>query len=393
MGAATGAAAQTAKAPVQQIKIGVLTDKNSVYADIVGEGSVLAAQMAVDDFLAAEKPGFGISVISADHTGKPDAASNIARQWFDEQGVDVIADIAGAGVTLAISKLGAQKNKLILATASAQNSLSGVDCQPTTLHWTYNTWAVSGTTARAVAKAGGDSWFFLTADYAGGRSMEEDAAVAVIASGGKVLGSVKQPLGTSDLSSALLRAQSSGANVIGLANAGGDTTTSIKQANEFGIPAKQKLAGMLVFITDVHALGLDLAQGLTVTSPFYWDLNQETRSWSRRFFKVRQKMPSMAQAGLYSAVLHYLRAVKVTNTSDTASVIAQMRATPVNDMFAKDGHLREDNLLIHDMFVFEVKKPSESKYPWDYYFLKETVKGEQAFQPLADSKCPLVKPK
>lgn len=386
-----GMLANDAKNPVKQIKIGVLTDMNSIYSDMVGAGSVTATKMAVDDFIAAEKPSFKISVISADHMLKPDVATNIARQWATEENVDVIADVSSAGVTLAVSKLGAQLNKLVLATASAQNSLSTEDCKPTTVEWTYNTWAVSAATARAIAETGGDSWFFLTADYIGGRSMEDDATTAITAAGGKVLGSVRQPLGTTDFSSALLRAQSSGAKVIGLANAGSDTITSIKQAHEFDVTAKQKLAGMFVFVTDIHALGLEMAQGLTVTASFYWDMNDATRAWSKRFFKVHGKMPTMAQAGLYSAVLHYLKAVKASNTSDTKKVVAQMRAIPVNDMFATNGYLREDNLMIHDMYVFQVKKPSESKYPWDYYTLKKTIKGKDAFQPMDRSKCPYLR--
>lgn len=388
---ATAAPAADAKGPVKQVKIGVLTDMNSIYSDMVGAGSVTATKMAVDDFIAADKPSFEISVISADHTLKPDVATNIARQWAIEQNVDVIADVSSAGVTLAVSKLGAQLNKLVLATASAQNSLSAEDCQPTTVEWTYNTWAVSAATARVMTEAGGDSWFFLTADYVGGRSMEDDATTAITAAGGKVLGSVRQPLGTTDFSSALLRAQSSGAKVVGLANAGSDTTISIKQAHEFGVTAKQKLAGMFIFITDIHALGLEMAQGLTVTASFYWDMNDATRAWSKRFFKVHGKMPTMAQAGLYSAVLHYLKAVKASNTSDTQKVVAQMRTMPVNDMFTTNGHLRDDNLMIHDMYVFEVKKPSDSKYPWDYYTLKKTIKGKDAFQPMNPGKCPYLR--
>lgn len=388
--ACLSAQAQSAQSPVKDVRIGVLTDMTSVFSSLVGPGSVQAAQMAIDDFVAEEKPAFKVSLISADHTSKADVASGIARRWFDQENVDVIADVAGAAVTLAVSKLGAQKNKLILATASGQNSLSGVDCQATTLHWTYNTWAVAGTTARAITKEGGNSWFFLTADYAGGRSLEEDATKALTAVGGKVLGGVRHPFGAADYSSALLSAESSGAKVIAFANAGADIVNSIKQANEFNLTKKHTIAGLLMFIADVHALGLELAQGMEVTAPFYWDLNEGARAWSKRFHDTRKVMPTFAQAGLYSAVRHYLKAVKAAGTTQTETVIAKMRETRVNDMFAQNAYLRADNLLIHDVHFFKVKTPAESKYAWDYYKPLKTVSGEEAFAPLSESTCPLV---
>lgn len=386
--AGTGAA-QNAPSMKDEVVVGILTDMTSVYSDLVGPGSVLAAQMAVEDFTRDETPAFKVRILSADHGSKADVASNIARNWFDTEGVDVIADVAGASVTLAVSKLGAQKNKVVLATASGQNSLSREDCQATTLHWTYNTAAVSGVNAKTVTQEGGDAWYFLTADYAGGRSLQEDATAAIKAAGGTVIGSVLHPLGNHDFSSALLLAQDPRVKVIGLANAGADTVTSIKQAAEYGMLEHKKLSAMLMYITDVHAVGLPLTKGMYVTSPFYWDLNDDSRAWSKRFFAKHGKMPTMVQAGLYSAVLHYLKAVKSAQTMDAPAVIAKMRAERVNDMFVKSGYLREDNLLIHDMYTFRIKSPEESKYDWDYYDLVRSVPGEEAF-PAVSPACKLV---
>ncbi|CAO3422403.1 ABC transporter substrate-binding protein [Azospirillum doebereinerae] len=391
--AATVAAIPAARAetPVKEVKIGVLTDMSSIYSDLVGPGSVVAAQMAIDDFIAAEKPGFKISLVSADHTSKADAASSIARKWIDEQGVDVLTDVAGASVTLAVSNIGAEKNKLVLATASGQNSLSSEDCKPTTLHWSYNTRAVSATTAKAVTLEGAKTWYFVTADYAGGRSLEEDATKGVLAGGGKVLGSVKHPFNNSDFSSQILMGQSSGATAIGFGNSGPDTINAVKQANEYGLNGKVALTPLLAMITDIDAMGLDMAKGMYVTESFYWDLNDQTRAWSKRFFDQRKKMPTMVQAGLYSGVMHYLKSVKAANSSDTAPVLAKMKELPISDAVTKTSHLRADNIVLRDMYLFKVKAPSESKYAWDYYKLEKTVPGDEAFAPLAESKCPLVK--
>ncbi len=386
--AAATAGAQTMK---PEVKIGVLSDMSSVFSDQVGPGSVLAAEMAVEDFIAAEKPDFKIKVISADHTSKADVASSIARRWFDEEKLDVLTDVAGASVTLAVSNIGAEKNKIVLATASGQNSLSGEDCKPTLLHWTYNTRSVAAPTAKAVTESGAKSWYFVTADYAGGRSLEEDATTGVKAGGGKVLGSSRHPFNNQDFSSQLLTAQGSGAQAIGFGSAGPDAINAIKQANEYGLAGKVALVPLLPMVTDIDALGLGMTKGMYVTEPFYWDLNDETRAWSKRFFEKRKKMPTMVQAGLYSAVTHYLKAVKAAKTADTDPVLAAMRDMPVNDMFTKNARIRADNIVLRDMFLFQVKDPSESKYPWDYYKLVRTVPGDEAFAPLSESKCSLVK--
>lgn len=383
-------AAPASEAP-KDVRIGVLTDKSSIFSDLVGDGSVQAAQMAIDDFIAAEKPEFKISLVSADHSSKADVASSIARRWFDQDGVDLIGDVAGASVALAVSKLAPQYNKVVLVSAAAQNSLTNEECLPTVLHWTFNSYGVARTTAREMMKQGKDTWYFMTADYAGGHSLEQDAATVVKGAGGKILGVTRHPFNTADFSSPLLVAQSSGAKVIGLASAGNDLVTSIKQANEYGISKQQTLVGLNVFLLDVHALGLDMAQGMYLTSAFYWDLDEETRAWARRFFEKRQRMPTMPQAGLYSGVLHYLKAIKAGGTKEAKAVVAKMREIPVQDMFARNGKLREDGLMEHDLYLFQVKSPAESKYPWDYYSLKQVVPGAEAFQPLSQSTCPHVK--
>ncbi|WP_342644085.1 ABC transporter substrate-binding protein [Rhodoligotrophos ferricapiens] len=377
-------------APVDDVKVGVLTDMSSVFSDLVGKGSVIAAQMAIDDFVAAEKPDFKVSMISADHTSKADVASNVARQWIDQEGVDVITDIAGASVTLAVSKVGAEKNKIVLATASGQNSLTSEDCQPTALHWTYNTRAVSGTTARAVTKEGGNKWFFITADYAGGRSLQEDATEGVLAEGGEVVGSIKHPFNSQDFSSQLLTAQTSGANVVAFANSGPEFVNGTKQAIEYGINTQAKLVGLLPYVTDIHTLGLEATQGMYVTDPAYWDRNDATRAWSKRFFEKHGKMPTYVQAGLYSGIMHYLKAVKAAGTTDTEAVLAKMREMPINDAFTDNAKLREDNMVVRDMYVYKVKAPADSKGEWDLYEYQYTVPGDQAFRPLSESKCPLL---
>ena len=372
------------------VKIGMLTDLSGVYADIVGPGAVIAANMAIADF-GGKVLGRPIELIVADHQNKADISAAKAREWFDTQKVDMLADVAATAPALAALNVAKQKNKIALFPSAASSRLSNEDCSAISVHWTYDTYALAAGTGRGVVKNGGDSWFFLTADYAFGTNLEKDTTEVIKAEGGKVIGSVRHPLNTADFSSFLLQAQSSKAKIIGLANAGGDMINSIKAANEFGITKNQKLAALLVFINDIHSLGLPVAQGMLLTEAFYWDANDETRKWSRRFFEKHKRMPNMAQAGVYSGINHYLKAVAATGTDDTATVMAKMREMPVNDFMTKNGKIREDGRLIRDMYVFEVKKPSESNYPWDYYKLKATIPADQAFLPLARSVCPLVK--
>jgi len=373
------------------VRVGVLTDMGGAYSDLSGAGSVIAAKMAVEDFQAREKPGFAIEVVSADHQNKGDISSNKAREWFDRDKVDVVTDLVTTSTALAVMKVAKEKNRIALVNGAASTRITNEDCNDVTVHWTYDTYALANGTAKAVVKQGGKSWYFLTADYAFGHSLEKDASDVVIANGGKVLGAVRHPFPGTDFSSFLLKAQASGAQVIGLANAGTDTTNSIKQAAEFGITPKQSLAGLLMFITDIHSLGLKNTQTMYLTEGFYWDLNDETRAWSKRFFERAKKMPTMVQAGQYSSIAHYLKAVKATGSDDTQKVMAWMKKTPVNDFFAKNGTIRDDGRMVHDTYLLQVKKPEESKYPWDYYHVRQTIPAAEAFQPLALSKCSLVK--
>lgn len=372
------------------VKIGVLTDLSGTYSDVAGKGTVVATQMAIDDFNAKEKPSFKIEVVSADHQNKGDIAANKAREWFEQGKVDVVSELVTTSVALAVQKIAKEKNRVALISGAASTRVTNEDCNDVTVHWTYDTYAVANGTAKAVTKAGGKKWFFLTADYAFGHSLEKDASDVVKANGGEVVGAVRHPFPGSDFSSFLLKAQSSGAQIIGLANAGGDTINSIKQAAEFGITPKQQLAGLLMFITDVHSLGLKATQSMYLTEGFYWNLNDDTRAWSKRFFDLHKRMPTMVQAGQYSSVMHYLKAVKASGTDDTAKVMAQMKKTPVNDFFAKNGTIREDGRMVHDMYLLQVKKPAESTTPWDYYNVRATIPAAEAFQPLSASKCPLV---
>jgi branched-chain amino acid transport system substrate-binding protein len=374
------------------VKIGVLSDMSSLYADLAGQGSVAAARMAVEDF-GAEKKGLKVEIVSADHQNKPDVGSNIVRQWIDVDKVDVIVDVPTSSVALAVNEVVREKNKVFLVSGAASSDLTGPKCSPNTVHWTYDTWALANGTGKALVKTGGDSWFFITADYAFGHALERDTAAVVEANGGKVLGRVRVPLNTSDFSSYLLQAQQSKAKIIGLANAGGDTINSIKQAAEFGIVAGgQNLAGLLVFITDVHALGLQTAQGLIMTEAFYWDRNDASRAFAKRFAPLyKGNMPTMVQAGVYAAVTHYLKAVEaLKDDSDGKAVVAKMKEMPTDDPLFGKGTIRADGRKIHDMFLFEVKKPSESKGPWDYYKLRATIPAAEAFRPLKDGNCPLV---
>jgi branched-chain amino acid transport system substrate-binding protein len=374
------------------VKIGVMNDRSGLYADLTGEGSAVAARLAVEDFKAAEK-GIKVEIISADHQNKPDVGSNLARQWYDQDGVDVIADVPTSSVALAINQITKDKNKVFLVSGAAASDLTGKACSPNTVHWTYDTYALGQGTGGAMVKAGGDSWFFLTADYAFGHALERDTAAVVTKNGGKVLGAVRTPFPGTDFSSFLLQAQASKAKVIGLANAGGDTINSIKQAGEFGITqGGQKLAGLLVFITDVNALGLQAAQGLVLTESFYWDKDDATRAFSQRFAKAHNgNMPSMVQAGVYSAVLHYLKAVAALKSKDSAAVMAKMKEMPTDDPLFGKGEIRADGRKLHDMYLYEVKKPAESKGKWDYYKQLAVIPAAQAFRPLAESECPLVK--
>jgi branched-chain amino acid transport system substrate-binding protein len=388
VGATAGAAT---KASDGVVKIGVLTDMSGTYSDLAGPGSLIAVQMAVADFIAKEKPDFKIEVISADHQNKGDIAAIKAREWIDTEKVDVIVDLVTTSTALAVMKVAKEKNRITLVSGAASTPITNEQCTDINVHWTYDTYALAAGTGKAVVKQGGKTWFFLTADYAFGKSLEKNTADVVLEDGGKVLGHVLHPFPAQDFSSFLLQAQASGAQVIGLANAGNDTINAIKQAAEFGITPKQSLAGLLMFITDVHSLGLKATQGMYLTTGFYWDRNDETRAWSKRFFEKKGRQPTMVQAGDYSAVTHYLEAIKAVGTDDTQAVMAKMKATPINDFFAKNGTIRVDGRMVHDMYLAQVKSPAESKAPWDYYHIRQVIPADQAFMPLSKSTCPLVK--
>ena len=389
------AASGDAFAQDKTIKIGVLTDNSGLYSDLGGAGSTLAAQMAIEDS-GMQAKGWKIDLISADHQNKPDIATTIARQWIDVEKVDVLMDVLNSGVALAVNNVVKEKNSIMINTGAATSDLTNAQCSPNTIHWVYDTYMLANSTGQALVKAGGDTWYFLTADYAFGAALERDTTAVILKSGGKVLGSVKHPLNSSDFSSFLLQAQASKAKIVGLANAGGDTTNSIKQASEFGIVAGgQKLAGLLLFITDVHSLGLKVAQGLNFTETFYWDLNDGTRAFSKRFSdRMKNKaMPSMVQAGVYSGLLHYFKTLEALggNPHDGVKVVAKMKEAPTDDPLFGKGTIRADGRKLHPAYLFEVKKPSESKGPWDYYKLLAKIPAEQAFRPLDEGGCPLVK--
>jgi len=386
------AAAGTASAQVSGdvIRIGIITDMSGLYADIDGPGGVEAIKMAVAD-MGGNVAGKKIEVLSADHQNKADIAASKAREWFDQQGVDMLLGGTNSGTNLAMAKVAAEKKKPFISIGAATARLTNEECSPYTVHYAYDTVALAKGTGSAIVKQGGKSWYFLTADYAFGASLEKDTSDVVKSSGGQVVGSVKHPLSASDFSSFLLQAQSSKAQILGLANAGGDTINSIKAANEFGITKSMKLAGLLMFINDVHALGLNLTQGMYLTDGWYWDLNDDTRKWSKRYFEKMKKMPSMLQAADYSATMHYLNAVKATNSDDPDKVMAQMKKTKINDFFAKNGEIRPDGRMVHDMYLMEVKKQAESKYPWDYYKVVQTIPAAQAWTTKAESKCALWK--
>jgi len=385
-----GATLLAAPASAQGVKIGILNDQSGVYADYGGKGSIEAAKMAIEDF-GGEVLGRKIELVTADHQNKPDLATSIARRWYDVEGVDMITELTTSSVALAVQELSNEKKKIDIVVGAATSRITGDACTPYGFHWAFDTHALGVGTGGALTKAGGDTWFFLTADYAFGYSLEKDTGDIVKANGGKVLGSVRVPLNSSDFSSFLLQAQSSKAKIIGLANAGLDTTNSIKQAAEFGIvTGGQKLAGLLMTLAEVHGLGLQAAQGLVLTEGYYWDLNDRTRNFGERYFKRVGRMPSMIQAGTYSATLSYLKAVKAAGTKDSDAVVRKLKELPVDDDFAK-GKVLQNGRMVHDMYLFDVKKPSESKKPWDYYKLIATVPGDEAFFTAKQSGCPLTK--
>ena len=387
LAAATGANAQVSG---DVIKIGIITDMSGLYSDIDGAGGVEAIKMAVAD-MGGAVGGKKVEVVFADHQNKADVAAAKAREWFDTAGVDMLIGGTNSGTNLAMAKVAAEKKKLFIAIGAATSALTNEQCNPYTVHWAYDTVALAKGTGNAVVKQGGKTWYFLTADYAFGAQLQNDTTKVVEAAGGKVVGSVKHPLSATDFSSFLLQAQASKAEILGLANAGGDTINSIKAANEFGITKTMKLAGLLVFINDIHSLGLKTTQGMYLTDSWYWNRDAETRAWSRKFFEKVKRMPSSIQAGDYSATLQYLNAVKATGSDDSDKVLAQMKKTPVNDIFAKGGFIRGDGRMVHDMYLMQVKSPDKSVEPWDYYNVVQTFKGEQAWTTKAESKCALWK--
>lgn len=375
------------------IRIGVINDQSGPYADLGGKGSVVAAQMAIDDF-GGKVRGKPVELISADHQNKPDIAANIVRQWFDNQNVGVVVDLTTTSVALAVRELAENRDKILIPSIGASSDLTGKYCSQNLIHWTFDSYALANVTTKALIRQGDDSWFFLTGDNAGSISQEQDAMHFIKSNGGKVLGSVRHPLNTSDFSSFLLQAQASKAKVIGLANAGSDTVNSIKQANEFGIvQSGQKLATLLMFISDVHAMGLNNAQGLVFSTAFYWDANEETRAWSRRFMKIFNRAPTMGQAGVYGAVLHYLKILAATDETSGRAIVKKMKATPINDFMGKNVHIREDGRVMRDMYLVRVKSPAESKEPWDYYQILATVPANEAFRPLSEGGCAFISEK
>jgi branched-chain amino acid transport system substrate-binding protein len=383
--------ANAQQATNEAVKIGVLTDMSGMYADFGGRGSVIAAQMAIDDF-GGKVLGKPIQLVSADNQNKTDIASAKAREWYDTQGVTMITDNMNSAAALAVSAITKDKNKIAFVTSSGTTDLTNSQCNANTVQYTYDNYALSNVVGSAVVKQGGDSWYFLTVDYTFGKTMEEAATEVIKSSGGKVLGAVRHPFGADDFASFVMQAQASKAKIIGIASSGTDVMNTIKTAKDFNLAAGgQKLAGFLVFINSIHALGLNTAQDMYLANGWYWDLNDETRKFSKRFFEKGKKMPSMNQAGVYSSVLTYLKAVQAVGTTDAGKVMAKMKSTPINDMFTKNGTIRPNGLMVHDMYLMQVKKPSESKYPWDYLHVRATIPGDKAFLPLSKSSCPLTK--
>jgi len=381
----------TAQVSDDVVRIGVLNDQSNVYADLGGTGSVIAARMAIED-VRGKVLGKPIDLLVADHQSKADVGASIARQWFDADKVDLIIGFDNSSVALAVEQVAFQKNRIAIAGAIGTTAFTGKACTPNEAAWVYDAYALTNTLARSVVGRGQNTWFFITVDYSLGHSLEADATAAVVASGGKVLGSARHPLNTSDFSAYLLQAQASGAKVVALANAGGDMTNATKQANEFGLASNgQTVVSLLTFITDVNSVGLKAAQGLTFVTAFYWDRDDESRAWSKRFFELHKRMPTMAQAAIYSAIRHYLRAIEAAGTDEAKAVMAKMREIPVNDFYTKNGRVREDGRMVHDMYFVQVKTPEESTGPWDYYKILSTIPGDQAFRPLDEGGCPLVK--
>lgn len=381
----------TQASPTLTPRIGVLTDMSGTYSDIAGRGSAVAAEMAVEDFFA-KHPEVKGSVISGDHQNKTDVGGAMVRDWIDNQGVDVVAELTSSGVAFAAQRVTIEKDKLLLITSAGSSDLTGKGCSPNTVAWVYDTYATANGTARAMVRQGGKSWYMIMVDYNFGEALARDAMDAVKAEGGSIVGTTKHPLAAADLSSQIFSASASKADVIGLAHAGGDLVTSIKQAKEFGLTdSGQKLAALLMYITDVHAIGLDAAQGLYLTTAFYWDRNEASREWSKRFYERTKAMPSMGQAGVYSGVMHYLEAVRQAGTTDTTTVRKKMGEIKVNDMFAENAYLREDGRLMNDLYLVQVKSPSDSKYPWDYFNIVATIPAEEAFRKTEDSECPIFK--
>ena len=389
--AAVGTTTASAQVSNDVVRIGVLNDQSNVYADIGGPGSVIAARMAVED-VGGKVSGKPIDILDADHQSKAEVGASIARQWFDAENVDMIIGFENSSVALAVEQVAAQKNRIAIAGAIGTTAFTGKNCTPNEAAWVYDAYALTNTLARSVVGRGEKTWFFITVDYALGHSLEADATAAVIASGGKVLGSARHPLNTADFSSYLLQAQTSGAQVVALANAGGDMINAAKQANEFGLTRTgMTVVSLLAFITDIHTMGLKSSQGLTFITAFYWDRDDESRAWSKRFFERHKRMPTMAQAAMYSAVRHYLRAIEAAGTDEAKAVMAKMREIPVNDFYAKNGRVRGDGRMVHDMYFVQVKSPEELSGPWDYYKILSTIPGDQAFRPLDEGGCPLVK--
>ena len=372
------------------VKIGFITDISGLYGDIDGQGGIEAIKMAISDF-GGSVNGKKIELLTADHQNKPDIAAGKAREWIDQQGVDMLIAGTNSSVALAMNKIASEKKRPIIVVSAGTSRVTNEECTPYTVHYSYDTIALSKVAGSAIVKQGGDTWYFLTADYAFGAALHNDASTVITAAGGKVLGSVRAPLNSQDFSSYLLQAQSSKAKILGLANSGGDTINSIKAANEFGITKTMQLAGLLMFITDIHALGLDLTQNMYLADAWYWDSNADTRAWAKRYFEIMKKEPSSTQAADYSATLTYLKAVKAVGSDNSEKVMTQMKAAKINDMYAKGGYIRQDGRMVHDMYLMQVKKPSESKYPWDYYKLLSTVPGDQAFATKSESKCALWK--
>jgi branched-chain amino acid transport system substrate-binding protein len=372
------------------VKVGVLADMSGIFSDLSGEGSVTAARMAVDDFVKNEKPEFKVELVVADHQNKTDVAASRAREWYDIQGVDMITDAINSAVALAVSEVTRDKNRVLMVTGSGSTRINNEQCSPNTILYAWDTYSLANSLGQTITEQGDRSWYFVTVDYALGKSIEYDATKAIENSGGKVLGSLHHPMGASDFSSFMLQAQSSGADVIGIASAGGDLHNAVRVANEFGINRKQKIVGLSASMTDIHALGLEITQGMLLVEGFYWNQNPQARAWSQRFFDKTGKMPNMLNAATYSAVVNYLGAVKALGSDDAAQVIAHLKSTEINDLFASNGRIRDDGQMIHDVYLFQVKSPDQSSEPWDYYTLKETIPAEQAYQPLSASRCPLI---